>query len=145
MKAGMPTKRQAPFQFVLAELSSVRPVVRQMFGFTYVYLDDKLLLSLRQSVKQPHYNGVWLYTQAEHIASLRQEFPLLPRRYFWRSAKSGAGWVFLAAECEDFEEYAYWACELILRGDQRLGRVTRKGWHSTEGGAANKLLKPTAP
>ncbi len=127
MKAGMSTKRQAPFQFVLAELSPLRPVVRQMFGFTYVYLADKLLLSLRQSVKQPNYNGVWLYTQAEHIASLRQEFPLLPRRYFWRSTKSGAGWIILAAGWEDFEEYAYRACELILRGDQRLGRVTRRG------------------
>ena len=127
MKASASAKRQAPFQFVLDELLPIRPITRQMFGFTYVYLDEKLLLSLRASVKQPQYNGVWLYTEAEHIESLRREFPQLPRRYFWRSRKSGSGWVILAAGLEDFEEYAFRACELILRGDQRIGRVTRRG------------------
>lgn len=130
MKAGVSTKRQAPFQFVLDELLPIRPVIKQMFGFTYVYLDVKLLLSLRDSVKQPQYNGVWLYTQAEHIESLRREFPQLPRRYFWKSGKSGSGWVILASKVEEFEEYALRACELILRGDQRIGRVTRRGWNS---------------
>ena len=126
MKAGVPTKRQVPFQFVLDELQPIRPTLRRMFGLTYIYLDEKLLLSLRESVKQPQYNGVWLYTQAEHIESLRREFPQLPRRCFWRSGKSGSGWVILASGLEDFEEYAFRACELILRGDQRVGRVTRR-------------------
>lgn len=127
MKAYLSTKRQTPFQFVLDELVPLRPVIRQMFGFTYVYLDEKLLLSLRESAKQPQYNGVWLYTQAEHIESLRREFPLLPRRCFWRSKKSGSGWVIFPASSEDFEEYAFRSCELILRGDQRIGRLTRQG------------------
>ena len=123
-------KRQVAFQFVLDELSPLRPAVRQMFGFTYIYLDETLLLSLRASAKQPQYNGVWLYTQAEHIDSLRKEFPLLPRRHFWKSRKSGSGWVILPAKLEDFEEYACKACALILRGDRRVGRVTRRGWHN---------------
>jgi hypothetical protein len=131
MKAGVDAKRQAPFQFVLDELLSLRPLVRQMFGFTYVYLDDKLLLSLRESIKQPQYNGVWLYTEAEHIESLRREFPTLPRRCFWKSAKSGSGWVILSSRLEDFEEYAFRACELILRGDRRIGRVTRRAYNKT--------------
>ena len=96
-----------------------------MFGFTYVYLDDKLLLSLRNSVKQRRFNGVWLYTLSEHIESLRREFPALPKRSFWRSGKNG--WIILASTLDDFEEYTYKACELILQGDQRLGRVTRRG------------------
>ena len=124
MKAGVAGRTQSPFQFVLDELLPIRPAVRQMFGFTYVYLDGKLLLSIRKSVKQPRFNGVWLYTQAEHIESLRKEFPLLPRRSFWRSGKNG--WVILASTLEDFEEYAFKACELILGGDQRVGRMTRR-------------------
>lgn len=127
MKTSVSAKRQTPFQFVLDELLPVRPAVKQMFGFTYIYLDEKLLLSLRESVKQPQFNGVWLYTEAEHIESLRREFPQLPRRCFWRSRKSGSGWVILASTLEDFEECAFRACELILRGDRRVGRVTRKG------------------
>jgi hypothetical protein len=95
-----------------------------MFGFTYVYLEDKLILSLRHSVKHRRFNGVWLYTMAENIESLRREFPSLPRRSFWRSGKNG--WIILASTLDDFEEYAFRACELILRGDQRLGRVSRR-------------------
>ena len=123
MKSGVFAKRQAHFTFVLEELRPIRPTLRQMFGSTYVYLEEKLLLSIRNSVKQPRYNGVWLYTQAEHIESLRREFPSLPRRCFWKSGKNG--WVILASELEGFEEYAFRACELILGGDRRVGRVTR--------------------
>jgi hypothetical protein len=118
-------KRQTPFQFVLDELIPIRPAIKQAFGFTYVYLDQKLLLSLRESPKQPQDNGVWIYTQAEHIESLRREFPLLPRRCFWKSSKSGNGWVILASRLDDFEEYTFKVCELVLRGDQRIGRVSR--------------------
>ncbi|MDT4896528.1 MAG: hypothetical protein QOH25_1605 [Acidobacteriota bacterium] len=138
MKGSVPTKRQAPFQFVLDELFPIRPTIKQMFGFTYIYLDEKLLVSLRESAKQPQYNGVWLYTQAEHIESLRREFPQLPRRCFWKSLKSGSGWVILASTLEDFEECAFRACELILRGDQRIGRVTRRGGTKPRGVALNR-------
>jgi hypothetical protein len=94
-----------------------------MFGFTYVYLDHKLLFSLRDSVMRPGTNGIWIYTSAEHLDSLAREFPQLPRRQLWRSGKNG--WVVLASRLEDFEEFAFKACELALNGDRRIGRVTR--------------------
>lgn len=125
MRADARAGRQSAFQFVLDELPPVRPTVRRAFGLTYVYLGERLLLSLRQSEKQPRFNGVWLYTEAEHVESLRGEFPRLPRRCFWKSKKSGSGWVIIAADSEDFEESAFKACELILRGDRRIGRVGR--------------------
>jgi hypothetical protein len=130
MKATVSGRRRTPYGFVLEELLPLRPSVRQMFGSTYVYLDDRLLLSLRESARQPRFNGVWLYTEAAHVEGLRREFPELPRRCFWKSRKSGSGWVIIPSALEDFEEHAYKACELILRGDRRLGRVTRKGRHS---------------
>ena len=95
-------KRQVPFSFVLEELVSLRPTIKRMFGFTYVYLDDKLLFSLRDSLTRPGSNGMWLYTTAEHLDSLRSEFPQLSRRYLWRSGKSA--WVILASRLEGFEE-----------------------------------------
>jgi hypothetical protein len=125
MKHAASVGRQPPFQFVLDELLPVRPTVKRAFGLTYIYLGERLLLSLRQSERQPRFNGVWLYTEAAHVESLRGEFPQLPRRCFWKSRKSGAGWVIIAADFEDFEEYAFKACELILRGDRRIGRVGR--------------------
>jgi hypothetical protein len=116
-------KRRDPFPLVLEELNSIRPTIKRMFGFTSVYLDEKLLCSLRDSVKQPGSNGIWLYTTTEHVESLGREFPQLPKRQLWRSGKNA--WVILASRLEDFEEYAFKACELILRGDQRIGRITR--------------------
>ncbi|MEP6920359.1 MAG: hypothetical protein ABI967_04475 [bacterium] len=116
-------KRSPPFPFVLDELSSLRPVVKQLFGFTYVYLDETLLCSLRDSPKQPGSNGMWLFTSTEEIDSLAREFPNLPRRQLWRSGKNA--WLVLASRLEDFEEYAFKACELILKRDRRIGRVRR--------------------
>ena len=116
---------------MLEELASIRPTVKRMFGFTSVYLEDRLLFSLRDSVKQPGSNGMWLYTTTEHLDSLAREFPDLPRRQLWRSGKKA--WVVLASRLPGFEEYAFKACELILQGDHRIGRVTRGGKLSAPG------------
>jgi hypothetical protein len=124
MKSRVAAARPSGFQFVLDELLPLRPAVRRMFGFTYVYLEERLLLSLRESARQPRFNGVWLYTEAAHLLSLRGEFPQLPRRCFWKSGKNG--WVILPSEVEGFEEHAFRACKLILGGDRRVGRVTRR-------------------
>lgn len=115
--------KQATFPFILEELLPIRPTIKRAFGFTYVYLDDKLLCTLRNSLKQPSSNGMWLFTTTEYVDSLGKEFPQLPRRYLWRSGKNA--WVILASRLEDFEEYAFKACELILKGDCRIGRLTR--------------------
>jgi hypothetical protein len=123
MKTASLIKKSFPFPFVLDELTSVRPRVKQMFGFTHVYLDEKLLVSLRDSATRPATNGIWVYTSTEHLESLAREFPQLPRRQLWRSGKNA--WVVLASRLKDFEEYAFKICELILNGDQRVGRVTR--------------------
>src|SRR4029453_483211 len=112
-----------PFPFVFSELESIRPTIKRAFGFTYVYLDEKLLCGLRHSNKQSNSNGIWLFTTTEHVDSLGQEFPQLPRRYLWRSKVNA--WVVLPSRLEYFEEYAFKACELILNGDRRIGRVSR--------------------
>ncbi|MFY9556284.1 MAG: hypothetical protein WAV20_26305 [Blastocatellia bacterium] len=125
MKGTTQRKNAIPFPFVIEELRAIRPTIKRMFGFTYVYLDEKLLCSLRDSPKQAASNGMWLYTTTEHIESLGREFPQLSRRYLWRSGKNA--WVILAAKLEHFEEYVFKACELILDRDRRVGRVTRGG------------------
>ncbi len=118
------TKQRLPFDFVIEELSELRPVVKSAFGFTYVYLDERLLFTLRDNVKQPSTNGMWLFTSSEHVDSLAKEFPDLSRRQIWRSGKNC--WIVLASRLECFEEYALKACELILNGDRRIGRLSRR-------------------
>jgi hypothetical protein len=123
MKSAQSSKSAVPFPFVLDELESLRPTVKKVFGFTHVYLGEKLLFSLRDATRQRGTNGMWLYTTTDHADSLAAEFPDLPRRQIWRSGKKA--WVVLASRLGDFEENAFRACELILRGDQRIGRLSR--------------------
>jgi hypothetical protein len=116
-------KGSIPFPFVVDELLSLRPTIKHAFGFTYLYLDDRLLCALRNSTKQQSSNGMWLFTTTEHVESLAKEFPQLSRRYLWRSGKNA--WVILPSRMGEFEEYAFKACELILNGDRRVGRLSR--------------------
>src|ERR1700741_3694396 len=76
-----------PFPFVLEELQPIRPTVKQAFGFTYVYLEDRLLCCLRDSSRKSSTNELWLFATAKHVESQSKEFPELPRRYLWRSGK----------------------------------------------------------
>jgi hypothetical protein len=115
--------KREPFPFVIEELQSIRPRLKRAFGFTYVYLEEKLLCGLRDSEKMPSTNGLWLFTTTADVDSLGREFPDLPRRYLWRSKEKA--WVILPARLESFEEYAFKACELMLNGDRRIGRLTR--------------------
>jgi hypothetical protein len=117
------SKAKLPFPFVIEELSSIRPTVKHAFGFTYVYLDERLLCGLRNAKKQTGTNGIWLFTTTEHIDSLAKEFPQLSRRNLWRSGKNA--WVVLPSRLGEFEEYAFKACELMLDGDRRIGRISR--------------------
>lgn len=110
-----------PFPFVLDELAPIRPTIKRVFGFTYIYLDERLLCALRNSVKQKNSNGMWLFTTTEHLDSLALEFPNLSRRYLWRSGRNA--WIILASKLEGFEEFAFKACELILNNDRRIGRL----------------------
>lgn len=114
---------RVPFPFVLDELASLRPTIKCVFGFTYLYLGERLLCALRDSKKKTGSNGLWLFTTTEHLESLGREFPELSRRYYWRSGKNA--WVILPSRLAEFEEYAFKACELLLKGDRRIGRITR--------------------
>ena len=143
MKNLSSVKKQLPFPFVIEELDSLRPTIKRMFGFTHVYLEDKLLFSLRDDPKQKGTNGLWLYTTTEHIESLAKEFPHLPRRQLWRSKKNA--WIILASKLEEFEEYAFKACELVLNGDQRIGRISRgTRWNEVANSAQTKSSLTTA-
>jgi len=112
-------RKQIPFSFVLEELSPLGVTAKSMFGFFYVYLEERLIMLLRDRENQPERNGVWLATTSEHLRSLSEEFPLLPRICVIDTGRNG--WVFLPAKHPVFESYAFKACELIACGDRRIG------------------------
>ena len=117
-----PKRRKAiPHEFVLDAIAALSPETRPMFGCLAVYVGDKIVFILRDKDKTPADNGVWLCTTQEHHASLRREFPKM--RSIRVLGKKVTGWQLLPADAPDFEPAALRACELVVAGDPRIGKV----------------------
>jgi hypothetical protein len=116
-------KSPIAFDFVLEELYSVDPKVRAMFGSHAVYVKDKIVLILRNRENHRNDNGVWLATSPEHHPSLRKDFPSLRTIGLLGSVETA--WQNLPVEDERFEEEVMKACQLILKGDPRIGTIPR--------------------
>ena len=118
----MRRKISVPFEFVLEQLYSVDVDIRPMFGCFALYVNNKIVLILRKKMDFVADNGVWLATNKEHHSSLKQLFPSM------RSIKvfgKESNWQNLPDDANDFEEMVLQACELIRRGDNRIGRETK--------------------
>jgi hypothetical protein len=143
-------RKPVPHEFVLDALASLSPVTRSMFGCLAIYVgdkvhdevQDKIVLILRDKRDQTADNGVWLATTEEHHRSLRREFPhmrsiqVLGKKV---SGKKVTGWQVLPADAEDFEQAALHACELVLAGDPRIGKVP--GARRASGSGTRKAAK----
>jgi len=124
-------RKPVPHEFVLDAIGALSPRTRSMFGCLAIYVPDKapdkardkLVLILRDKPAQPADNGVWVATTHEHHQSLRQEFPNLRSITVLGKGKGETGWQVLPADAEDFEESALRACDLVLAGDPRIGKV----------------------
>ena len=102
-----------------------------MFGCLAVYVEDKIVLILRDKRDETADNGVWLATTKDHHESLRREFPNM--RSIRVLGKNVTGWQVLPVDAPDFEEAALRACEHILAA----GSSNRQGARGTadhEGG-----------
>ncbi len=139
-------RKPVPHEFVLDAIAPLSPTTRSMFGCLAVYVrdkvpdkvQDKIVLILRDKPDQTADNGVWLATTEEHHQSLRREFPNMRSiQVLMKQAlrKKVTGWQVLPADAQDFEEAALRACELVLAGDPRIGKVpgarrASKSWAS---------------
>ena len=92
-----------------------------MFGCVAVYLGEKIVLALQDRPQHRADNGVWLATTRDHHASLRREFPNM--RSIGGLGEDVTSWQILAVDAEDFEESVMRACELVKKGDERIGKV----------------------
>ncbi|HEY9047091.1 MAG TPA: hypothetical protein VIN08_14400 [Ohtaekwangia sp.] len=119
MKSG----KTIPFEFVLEQLFAAEPVVKPMFGCYAIYVRNKIVLIVRNRKDFTDDNGVWIATTQEHHASLKPEFPSM------RSVKLLGGritsWQNLPYDSDDFEESVIKACDYILAGDLRIGKVPK--------------------
>ncbi len=114
-------RKPVPHEFVLDAIAPLSHTTRPMFGCLAIYVKEKIVLILRDKPAQTADNGVWLATTQEHHQSLRRDFPNM--RSIKVLGKKVTGWQVLPADAEDFEEAALRACELVLAGDPRIGKV----------------------
>ena len=138
-------RKPIPHEFVLDALAPLSPYTRSMFGCLAVYVKDKIALILRDKPTSIRDNGVWLATSKEHHESLRREFSNM--RSIQILGKPVTGWQILPADTPDFEAAALRACELVLAGDPRIGKVP--GGHRMSIFQSDKAKRPlkrsTAP
>ena len=117
-------RRNVPHEFVLEALSPLSARTNPMFGCLAVYVGEKIVLLLRDKRAGTADNGIWLATTAEHHESLRREFPNM--RSIQIFGKKVTGWQVLPVDAADFEEAALHACDLILAGDARIGKIPKE-------------------
>ena len=111
------------FDFVVEELFAVNPTVKPMFGCHAVYVNDKIVLILRNKEGVTNDNGVWIATTHEHHESLRKDFPSMRTISVFGGTESG--WQNLPVGDENFEEAVMKLCKLILKGDPRIGKTPK--------------------
>jgi len=121
----MKTKKPIPHAFVLEWLFEKSPTTKPMFGAHGVYVDDgKMVLILRDRDSYPDDNGVWVATKAEHHASLEKELPSM--RGIGIFGPGPTNWRCLPASAPDFESSVGRVCEMVLRGDERIGTYPKQ-------------------
>jgi hypothetical protein len=134
-------RKPIPHGFVLDAISTLSPYTRPMFGCLAIYVKDKIVLILRDKPKSTADNGVWLATTQEHHLSLRREFPNM--RSIQLLGKPVTGWQVIPVDAPDFESAALRACELVLAGDPRIGKLpgARSSKSSRATGRLSKQVK----
>jgi hypothetical protein len=140
-------RKPIPHAFVLDAISTLSPYTRLMFGCLAIYVRDKIVLILRDKPKSTADNGVWLATTQEHHQSLRREFPNM--RSIQVLGKRITGWQVLPVDAPDFESAALRACELVLAGDARIGKIpgarTSKPRSNAAGRSPKQVKTPKKP
>jgi hypothetical protein len=132
-------RKPIPHAFVLDAIASLSPYTRPMFGCPAIYVKDKVVLILRDKPTSTADNGVWLATTREHHESLRRIFPSM--RSIQVLGKPVTGWQVLPCDAPDFESAALRACELVLAGDPRIGKVPGTRTSRSESNADRESLK----
>ena len=122
----MPSTKNIPFYFVVDLLMPVEPRIRPFFGCYAIYVGNTIVFVLRDKKTYTECNGVWIATSKEHHKSLKKDLPTMCSVSVLNDgAGTDTGWQMLQAEADDFEPLVIKACELVLKGDPRIGKIPK--------------------
>jgi hypothetical protein len=119
------TSKNIPFDFVFDYLLPIEVTVKPMFGMYAIYVDEKIVLMLRQKANNPETNGVWIATTEEHHKSLKKDVPSLCSISSYVIGIKETEWQLLPEDADDFENLVIKACEFIKQCDHRIGRLPK--------------------
>ena len=117
------TKKNIPFDFVLDYLIPLDITVKQLFGLWAIYVNEKIMLIMRQRVDYPDSNGVWIATNQEHHKSLKIDLPSLRSITIFSDGILETERQVIPVDADDFEASVRKVCELIKHNDHRIGRI----------------------
>jgi hypothetical protein len=117
----MKSKPSIPFSFVLENLYPKEPRIKPMFGCFAVYLDEKIIFILRKREEHQDDNGVWLATSRKHHSDLKKIFPMM--RSIGVLGNGETNWQIIPEEVPSFESDVLCLCELVRKGDKRIGKI----------------------
>lgn len=115
------SQKKIPFDFAIENLFTADPIVKPMFGAHAIYIGPRISLILRN--KDDEDSGVWIATTAEHHKSLQKDFPNMRTIKLFGTGTSS--WQLLPMDADDFESSVNKACEFILKGDIRIGKIPK--------------------
>jgi hypothetical protein len=114
-----------PFEFIMDYLYSKKVRIKPMFGCFAVYVNSKIVFILRERKEKPELNGVWVASSTQNIESLSQTLQAVDREVqLVESKKSNGTWLLIPLQNEEFETTVIKACELVSKGDERIGKTT---------------------
>ncbi len=119
-------KKKIPFEFILDYLHPLELTIKPMFGCHAIYANGKIQLIVRKKDDHSDANGVWIATGKEHHESLKQELPSMQSVYILSDGKRETGWQMIHEDAYDFEEAVTMVCQMILSGDERIGKIPKK-------------------
>ena len=120
-------RKNIPFDFLFDYLTPLDITVKPMFGMWAVYLNEKILLILRERQDYADTNGVWIATSQEHHNSLKKDLPSLRSISNYKMGLTETEWQLIPVDNYDFEVSARKVCEFIKRNDPRIGRIPGMG------------------
>ena len=110
-----------PYQFLLNELYPLKTTIKKRLGGYFIYVDERLILFLRDGESQPEFNGVFVATTPEYFQEMKHE--LHASKMTFDLDGSTDSWIFISEDLPNFEPIVSKACTLIKANDHRLGRT----------------------
>ncbi len=112
---------ELPYDFILKDLYPLRPTIKKMLGCYALMEGKKLLMLLRDREERPEFNGVFIATSPAHFETLQQE--IHTSRMTFDLDGDENSWIFISEDLDSFKEKVKKACEMIKKGDERIGKL----------------------